>query len=77
MKNSEILDKLFLKNITYPPLILHYILKYIKIDTEVLNVEVAPRFQGQISRSSHVFVPSYSQLKLSECLCTTSRVGKN
>ena len=47
-------------------------------DAEVLRVEVSPyTVQDQVSAPSHLFVISYSYLKLSECFQSIARVGKN
>ena len=47
-------------------------------DTDILRVEASryARVQNQISTASDLSVFSCSYLKLSECLNTTSRVGK-
>ena len=48
-------------------------------DTEVVRVEVIPytEVKEKISAPSDLFAFLYSSLKLPECLCTKSRVGKN
>ena len=48
-------------------------------DGKVTTVEILPdaTVEDQISTPSDLFDFSYSELKLSECLYTTSRVGKN
>ena len=48
-------------------------------DTEVVRVEVIPytEVKEKISVPSDLFAFLYSSLKLPECLCTKSRVGKN